>query len=548
MVAFDILGPLPPTKRGNKYVLLVVDLFSRHAEPYALSADEKCAQGCAKKLADDYVTRWGCPTYLLSDRGGEFTAAAVAKDVHRLLGAKKRLTSSFHPQTNGCVERLNHTVCQMLSHVISAQQTDWDEYLLPCVYAHNNHVSRATGLAPMELHIGRYPRLPMTILGSKNEIKGWQSKKRDDLDYLQLMKERQVKAYELVAEKDRLTKEKHRANNEKLDNIVTKRPHYEPGMWVWCYDAQHTIRTGGVDKATDKKAASNRIKAKLASLWTGPFKILAVGPCRFEEKEIGAKLLYLDMPFDNKTNPRVSVLRCKRCHCPHAPDDVPEFLPWQLSSYVLHKFAALAPPFYLTADDVEIDLDVARAQPTKITAHRISRGPGGKIDVQYQTQWRGHRQPTWEAENSIQQYGDFVRKYWESSDVNQLGANNKLHREYQQFSARRAAARLSHSMFVPPGYALLAHWSHGPELRSPEMRGAHIYVRTKTEGWQLGVIHQVSRAREEAKPYNVNFFDLEQRFNMALHTDNYCADVAGPPSSWCFLVHVSSGSVRRNGT
>lgn len=68
-VAFDTLGPLPTTKRGNKYVLLVVDVFSRHAEPYALSADEKTAQGCASKLADDYCTRWGCPVYVLSDRG-----------------------------------------------------------------------------------------------------------------------------------------------------------------------------------------------------------------------------------------------------------------------------------------------------------------------------------------------------------------------------------------------------------------------------------------------------------------------------------------------
>ncbi|CAB1110896.1 unnamed protein product [Ectocarpus sp. CCAP 1310/34] len=180
MVAFDILGPLPTTKRGNKYVLLVVDLFSRHAIPYALSADEKTAQGCASKLADDHCTRWGCPVYLLSDRGGEITAA-VARDVYRLPGAKKRFTNSFHPQTNGCVERLNHTVCQMLSHVISAQQTDWDDHLLPCVYAHNNHVSKATGLAPMEVHIGRYPRFPMTVLGSQKLVSGMQSKQRDDL-------------------------------------------------------------------------------------------------------------------------------------------------------------------------------------------------------------------------------------------------------------------------------------------------------------------------------------------------------------------------------
>ena len=45
MVAFDLLGSLPRTNQGNMHVLLVVDLFSRHAEGYALSADEKTAQG-----------------------------------------------------------------------------------------------------------------------------------------------------------------------------------------------------------------------------------------------------------------------------------------------------------------------------------------------------------------------------------------------------------------------------------------------------------------------------------------------------------------------
>ena len=169
MVSFDISGPLPKTKNGNKYILLIVDLFSRHAEPYALSAEEKTAKGCANKLANEYVTRWGCPKLLLSDRGAEFTAQ-VAKQVYEILGSKKRLTSSFHPHTNGCVERLNHTVCQMLSHVVSSRQNDWDEYLLQVVYAHNNHISRATGLAPNEVHIGRYPRLPMTLLSSQKQI------------------------------------------------------------------------------------------------------------------------------------------------------------------------------------------------------------------------------------------------------------------------------------------------------------------------------------------------------------------------------------------
>lgn len=178
-----------------------------------------------------------------------------------MMGAKKRFTSSFHPQTNGCVERLNHTICQMLSHVVSSQQTDWDDYLLQVCYCHNNHVSKATGLAATEIHIGRYPRLPMTILGSHNEIKGVQSTKRDQLDSLQLMKDRQVKAYRLVVESDKLTKEKHRANNEQIDNTITKRPIFEVGNCVWVYDVQHTLSTATGDRKLDNMQYNNESKA-----------------------------------------------------------------------------------------------------------------------------------------------------------------------------------------------------------------------------------------------------------------------------------------------
>ena len=69
MVAFDLLGPLPRTNQGNEHVLLVVDLFSRHAKENALSADEKTTQGCEAKLVHDYIPRWGCPYTFLSDRG-----------------------------------------------------------------------------------------------------------------------------------------------------------------------------------------------------------------------------------------------------------------------------------------------------------------------------------------------------------------------------------------------------------------------------------------------------------------------------------------------
>ena len=163
MVAFDLLGPFSKTKQGNVHVLLVVDLFSKHAEGYALSADEKTTQGWAAKLVHDFIPRWGCPHTFLSDRGPKFVST-VCRNIFRMLEAVKRFTSSAHAQTDGMVELLDHTLCQMPSHLVADNQTNWNELLLHAISAHDNSVSRGSELAPNKVHIGRYPRLPMTIL------------------------------------------------------------------------------------------------------------------------------------------------------------------------------------------------------------------------------------------------------------------------------------------------------------------------------------------------------------------------------------------------
>ena len=106
-----------------------------------------------------------------------------------MLGAVKRFTSSAHAQTSGMVERLNYSLCQTLSHLIAGNQTNWDELLRHAIAAHNNSVSRDAGLAPDEVHIERYLRLPMTIL-EEREARGHQGLRRDQLDFLQLMREK----------------------------------------------------------------------------------------------------------------------------------------------------------------------------------------------------------------------------------------------------------------------------------------------------------------------------------------------------------------------
>ncbi|CAB1105230.1 unnamed protein product [Ectocarpus sp. CCAP 1310/34] len=496
MVSFDYLGPLPKTTKDNEYVFLVVDLFSRHAEGYPLTKAQKNAKGFVSIMVNDYIARWGCPHTMLSDRGAEF-ANEVAKGVYKMLGTVKKFTSSYHPQTNGMVERLNHTLCQMLSHLVADDQANWDEMLPHAVAAHNNNVSRGTGLAPNVVHIGRYPRLPMTILEGRG-VSGNQGLKQDQLDYLNLMRDKQRKAYELVREQDKITKSKHEKSNQVLNSIIGKRPKYKEGDWVLVYDEKSTISGGGEHVLKSRMNSRGKEKSfalipKLAHNWTGPYKVLFVGPGTDPEGEkVGPNILYLDVNKDEpgtNINERVSVYRCKKCYTQHENEDRPRFLPWGFSKYVLNKFSELAPPFHLTAEDVEEEVDSRELVPCKISRHRICRGISGKGAVQYYTHWTGLAKCTWEHEVELEQYGDVVLKYWNEQPEQSAGGNIR-YRRYRIQGAKRTIASRKGERHVQKDYKLCCDIRGRPSLRSKAMIGAYLYFKTVKAGWQFAKVVQ----------------------------------------------------------
>ena len=78
----------------------------------------------------------------------------------------------------------------MLAMVVNEQQDDWDLRLPHLQFAYNNSVSAATGLAPEEVHMGRLPRLHLTVI-ERNGVAGHQSLARDYLAYCDLATDRQ---------------------------------------------------------------------------------------------------------------------------------------------------------------------------------------------------------------------------------------------------------------------------------------------------------------------------------------------------------------------
>lgn len=81
----------------------------------------------------------------------------------------KLTTSAYRRMDNGATERANHIMAQLLSMLVNERKIVWDERLPHVQSVFNNSVNNATVLAPNELHSGRLPRLPLTVMGPRGE-------------------------------------------------------------------------------------------------------------------------------------------------------------------------------------------------------------------------------------------------------------------------------------------------------------------------------------------------------------------------------------------
>ena len=96
-VATDIVGPLPRTPLGNRYILTVTDSFTKWLEVYPIP--DQTAETCAAKILDEYIGRFGCPLSLHSDQGSNFESD-IFRQPCQLMGIRKTRTSVRNPKGN----------------------------------------------------------------------------------------------------------------------------------------------------------------------------------------------------------------------------------------------------------------------------------------------------------------------------------------------------------------------------------------------------------------------------------------------------------------
>ncbi|KAH9087395.1 hypothetical protein Ae201684P_000806 [Aphanomyces euteiches] len=174
LLVVDALCPLPTTNRGNKYILVFADYFTRWVEAFPV-ADLKTST-FSRVLIDEVLCRFGIPDKLLSDRGSNFVSE-LATTMYTTLGIHKLASASYHPQGQGLVERFNHTIVQMMKIYVNDHHTDWDTYLPRLLFAYRTAHHETLGDSPYFCLFGRDLTLPLD-LAFLNSDSAWKS---DDL-------------------------------------------------------------------------------------------------------------------------------------------------------------------------------------------------------------------------------------------------------------------------------------------------------------------------------------------------------------------------------
>jgi hypothetical protein len=191
-MGIDFLGPLPLSKdRNGEYdsITVIIDLFSGmvHLVPSRINYT---AKEVAELVFAEVYKHHGIPRYIVSDRDVLFTSAFWT-NFNKLIGAKLKMSSAYHPETDGSTERANRTVVQMLRACIAPNQRNWVPRLPAIEFAINIASSESTKHSPFETNTGRTPRAMVWDDPSESEFPGVRA-------YLQKIKRTIMEAHDSI--------------------------------------------------------------------------------------------------------------------------------------------------------------------------------------------------------------------------------------------------------------------------------------------------------------------------------------------------------------
>ena len=247
--AVDILGPLPKSEAGNRFILVISDCFTRWTEAIPLPNQE--SETVARAFVNEYVSRFGVPLQIHSDRGTNFTSK-LFEDMCQFLQIHHTMSSAHRPQSNGIVERFNRTLATMLTMYCSTKQNTWDQFLPQVMMAYRSSIHASTGQTPNKMVFGREVVLPLqayTGLPPQSNFNCTESE-----DYQSYVQELKVQL-EDVHNQARIHLKKKTQYQKRHYDLQAKRRTFSVGDAVWVHDPSRRLG----------------VCSKLAPQWKGPF-------------------------------------------------------------------------------------------------------------------------------------------------------------------------------------------------------------------------------------------------------------------------------------
>jgi len=176
----DFVTSLPNTPRGHDAIWVIVDRLTKSAHFISINISFPVSQ-LAEIYIREIVKLHGVPSSIVSDRDPRFTSR-FWKSLQEALGSKLRLSSAYHPQTDGQSERMIQSLEGLLRVCVLEQGGTWDSHLPAIEFTYNNSYHSSIGIAPFEALYGRRCRTPLCWFESSESVV-W-----DQISFIRLQK------------------------------------------------------------------------------------------------------------------------------------------------------------------------------------------------------------------------------------------------------------------------------------------------------------------------------------------------------------------------
>lgn len=185
LISMDYYGPLITSTGGVKYILVIIDNFTKYVKLYAL---KRATTRATINRLKQYIASWGKPLSIVTDNGTQFTTNIWTRSL-RELGIKPKFTAIRNPCTN-IAERTNRQLGNLFRVFVKEKHSNWAKYIQAIEICLNETYHSTIEMSPIEAHFGKKPTREWTKFIDRSVISEPTTYKPEDI-YLRIKEKRE---------------------------------------------------------------------------------------------------------------------------------------------------------------------------------------------------------------------------------------------------------------------------------------------------------------------------------------------------------------------